>query len=64
MLVSLRVASAFDSPQPIAYLIYLPASLEPRAAAAQRLGRPALARDYSARLAALRRDALQLSFTR
>jgi hypothetical protein len=60
---ALRVASAFDSAQPIVYLIYLPASLELRAKAAERLGRSSLARDYSARLAALRRDSLQVSFS-
>jgi Tfp pilus assembly protein PilF len=48
---ALRVASVFDSAQPIAYVRDLPASLQLRLRAAQALGRQDLVTHYRARLA-------------
>jgi hypothetical protein len=53
---ALQVAINFDSPVPIAYLMYLPASLSLRIQAAERLGDIRLAQLSRARLAALRAD--------
>jgi hypothetical protein len=59
---ALRVASIFDSPTPVIYLIYLPASLSVRLRAAQALGDAVLAERFRARLVALgRNDLLGLS---
>jgi hypothetical protein len=55
---ALRVASIFDSPTPVIYLIYLPASLSVRLRAAQALGEAALAERFRARLVALGRSDL------
>jgi hypothetical protein len=54
----LRVASIFDSPSPVMYLIYLPVSLGVRLRAAQALGDAALAERFRARLVALGRSDL------
>jgi hypothetical protein len=51
---ALAVAAQFDSPQPVIYGVYLPASLSLRARAADGLGRTAAARIFRARLQALR----------
>ena len=51
---ALAIASVFDSAWPPIYLMYLPASLELRAAAATALGDPALANRFRDRVAALR----------
>jgi hypothetical protein len=51
---ALEVAANFDASQPIAYLIYLPASLSLRLRAAERLGDQKLVRVCQERLAALR----------
>jgi hypothetical protein len=51
---ALGVASVFDHAQPVAFLSYVPASLEVRAAAARALGRDREAAGYEARLAAIR----------
>jgi eukaryotic-like serine/threonine-protein kinase len=50
---ALEVASGFDSPVPVAYLMYLPASLSVRVQAAEQLGDTRLAEADRARLAAL-----------
>ncbi len=50
---ALRVASSLDATQPVAYLLYLRASLELRSELARRVGRPALAESLLARLRAL-----------
>jgi hypothetical protein len=55
---ALRVASVFDHPQPLIYLMYLPASLAVRERAARQLGRPALADAFRRRLVALGREEL------
>ena len=55
---ALRVASIFDSPTPVMYLIYLPASLSVRLRAARALGEAALAERFRARLVALGRNDL------
>jgi len=47
---SLRVASAFDSPQPVISLLYLPASLRVRERAADALRRPELVSRFRDRL--------------
>jgi tRNA A-37 threonylcarbamoyl transferase component Bud32 len=47
---ALRVAEEFDHPEPITYLLYLPASLRIRVAAARKLGDEASARRYERRL--------------
>ncbi len=47
---ALTVADVFDSPAPMAYLWYLPASLRLRLEAAEALGLEALARDYRMRI--------------
>jgi hypothetical protein len=52
---AIGVASAFDHPQPLIYLLYLPASLVLRARAASALGRADLASAYRARLSQLGR---------
>jgi tRNA A-37 threonylcarbamoyl transferase component Bud32/tetratricopeptide (TPR) repeat protein len=49
-----EVASGFDSPVPISYIMFLPASLSIRMQAAERLGDARLARACRDRLAALR----------
>jgi hypothetical protein len=49
-----QVASNFDSPVPIVYLMYLPASLSLRIHAAEQLGEPRLAQLSRTRLARLR----------
>jgi hypothetical protein len=49
-----EVAARLDAPQPAAYLLYLPASLEVRARAAAMLGRSAAQRGFERRLAAFR----------
>jgi hypothetical protein len=51
---AIQVAANFDSPVPIAYLMYLPASLSLRIEAAERLGDSRLVRLSQVRLAALR----------
>ncbi len=51
---ALEVASLFDSPLPLVYPLYLAASLELRAAAAQALGDPRAAANLRARLETLR----------
>ncbi|MGH7718426.1 MAG: protein kinase domain-containing protein [Gemmatimonadaceae bacterium] len=51
---ALRVADGFDHPQPIVYLLYLPASLRLRIDAAEKLGRSEAAARYRNRLQALR----------
>jgi serine/threonine-protein kinase len=48
-----RVASAFDHPQPVIYLAFLPASLTVRIEAAEAMGEQSLAEVYRQRLAAL-----------
>ncbi|MGH7534176.1 MAG: tetratricopeptide repeat protein, partial [Gemmatimonadales bacterium] len=53
------VAANFDSPVPITYLMYLPASLSLRVQAAEQLGDTRLARIAAERLAALRGRARQ-----
>jgi tetratricopeptide (TPR) repeat protein len=50
---ALEVASGFDSPVPVSYLMYLPASLSVRVQAAEQLGDTRLAQAGRARLAAL-----------
>ena len=50
---ALDVAGGFDSPVPVAYLMYLPASLSIRVQAAEQLGDTRLAEAGRARLAAL-----------
>jgi eukaryotic-like serine/threonine-protein kinase len=50
---ALGVASGFDSPVPVSYLMYLPASLSIRVQAAEQLGDTRLAQAGRARLAAL-----------
>jgi len=50
---ALEVASGFDSPVPVSYLMYLPASLSVRVQAAEQLGDTRLALAGRARLAAL-----------
>ncbi len=50
---ALTVADAFDSPAPLAYLLYLPESLRVRIAAAEGTGRPDLAERYRERLVSL-----------
>jgi serine/threonine-protein kinase len=50
---ALRIASTFDAPGPMAYLLYLPKSLAVRARAADALGREELSARYRTRLAAL-----------
>ncbi len=52
---ALRVAGVLDHPQPVAFLTYVPASLEVRAAAARAMGMGRAAAGYEARLAAIRR---------
>jgi tetratricopeptide (TPR) repeat protein len=52
-----RVAAELDSHRAVVYLVYLPASLELRARAAEALGRSDVAARHRARLAALRREA-------
>jgi hypothetical protein len=47
---ALRVAEEFDHPDPVTYLLYLPASLRIRAAAARELGDEASAWRYGRRL--------------
>ena len=47
---ALRVAEEFDRPDPVTYLLYLPASLRIRAGAARELGDEASARRYERRL--------------
>jgi serine/threonine protein kinase len=47
---ALRVAEEFDHPDPVTYLLYLPASLRLRIRAAQGIGNDALVRDYRNRL--------------
>ena len=51
---ALEVASGFDSPAPVCYLMYLPASLTIRMRAAEQLGNVRLAQVSRERLAALR----------
>jgi hypothetical protein len=51
---AIAVASVFDSPEPLVYLLFLPASLELRADAARELGDLRSERRYRDRLAALR----------
>jgi hypothetical protein len=53
---ALYVTSGFDSPVPIAYLMYLPASLQIRAELANRIGMGRLASASRHRLAALRTE--------
>jgi tetratricopeptide (TPR) repeat protein len=50
-----EAARVFDAPQPLVYLLYLPASLEVRAQAADRLGEQSLAASNRRRLAMLAR---------
>jgi len=50
---ALDVAGGFDSPVPVSYLMYLPASLSVRVRAAEQLGDTRLAQAARARLAAL-----------
>ena len=52
---AMLAAGVFDHPVPIAFLPFLPASLELRRRAAKQLGEPREARRYEARLAALGR---------
>ncbi len=49
-----RVASAFDHPQPVIYLAFLPASLQLRIEAADGMGDDRMAEEHRRRLAALR----------
>ena len=51
-----EVAEQFDTPQPVIYPVYLPASLAIRAQAARALGRPEEAKRLDARLHSLRRN--------
>jgi hypothetical protein len=51
---ALAVASNFDSPVPMSYIMYLPASLALRVDAAERLGDTRVARNAAERLAQLR----------
>jgi serine/threonine protein kinase/tetratricopeptide (TPR) repeat protein len=51
---AVQVAANFDSPVPIVYLMYLPASLSLRVQGAERLGDPRLAQLSRSRLSALR----------
>ena len=53
---ALRVAAVFDHPQPVAFVTYVPASLEVRAAAARALGRSREQRTFEARLERIRRS--------
>ncbi len=53
---AIAIASVFDSPWPVVYAVYLPASLELRAEAAAALGDAGLSAHYRGRLAALRGD--------
>jgi serine/threonine-protein kinase len=53
---AVRVASVFDSPASVVYLVYLPASLAIRLQAARGLGDARLERSVRERLAALRPD--------
>jgi tetratricopeptide (TPR) repeat protein len=55
---ALRVADGFDHPQPVIYLLYLPASLALRARAAASLGKPDLSQEFRQRLVALGREEL------
>jgi len=50
---ALELAESFDASAPAAYLYFLPASLQIRKAAADRLGQPMKSRQYSERLRAL-----------
>ena len=59
-----EVAEAFDSPAPVAYLMYLPASLELRIRAAQQLGDYRLADRLAARRQLLRSSAPPSTTTR
>jgi tetratricopeptide (TPR) repeat protein len=52
---ALEVASGFDSPVPVSYLMYLPASLSVRVQAAEQLGDTRLAQASRERLAVLQR---------
>jgi hypothetical protein len=52
-LEALRVAEEFDHPEPVTYLLYLPASLRLRVRAARGVGDQTLARRYERRLAQL-----------
>jgi serine/threonine-protein kinase len=51
-----RLASDIDGHRAVVFLIFLPASLELRARAAQAMGRPDVASRHRARLASLRRE--------
>ncbi len=51
-----RVAAELDSDRAVVYLVYLPASLELRAQAAEALGRPEVAAIHRTRLTVLRRE--------
>jgi hypothetical protein len=54
---ALKVASVFDSPAPISYLLFTREALELRESAATALNRPELASRYRSRLAALGKPA-------
>ncbi len=55
---AMEVASALDHPQPVTYLLYLPASLRLRMQAARALGMPGAASHFHDRLLALGRQEL------
>jgi len=52
-----RVAAAFDHQEPAAFLAYVPASLQIRAASARGMGEERAAAGFEARLAAIARAA-------